>query len=94
MYWKDIWSFIGLFSSVHWSKVEYCVLRCPFSQSLNQEDVLSLFSVVGFLNSSPTIPMCNHTVYLNSFSINWLKPLVCLPLYRLDIWINVIYVGM
>ncbi len=56
----------------------------------NHKNVLSLFSVVVIPNSSPTIPLCNHTVYLNIFSsINWLKShdwCVCLllPLYRSD----------
>lgn len=38
MYFFPSWSFIGLFRSVHWSKVDYWfVFEVPISRSLNHE---------------------------------------------------------
>lgn len=64
---------IGLFD-----KVGYCFLRCQcIYQTFKSPECLLSFTVWLFfqtLSHYPTIPMCNHTVYLNNFSsINWLK---------------------
>lgn len=63
------------FWSVHWNI--FVFLRYPFIQSLNHQNVLSLFGVVVIPNCSPTIPpplKFSHTMYLNNLSsINWLK---------------------
>lgn len=72
------WSFIGMFSSVLWTNVDLVKFKPP--------ECVFVHSVVVFPSPSPTIPMYNHTVYLNNFSsINWLKitwrVFICLSLY-------------